>query len=96
MPQTVSYWEDHVVFMEGPFVCVVCAGWYRVEMQCDHSLKGCPILPTAELIRMLEASGRDAWSRDKAKVEESVRWLNGEVTDGRITKRDGFWEPAAT
>ena len=80
MAKEIGYWENNVVFPDdpryskGPFVLVDACGW-RVEVGVrgiDH-----PILPDAEIYRLLEKRGY-TWIKTcrKSEMETSVDFLN--------------------
>lgn len=91
MAQIVGYWEDNVVFIEGPFVLVEAGGW-RIEV--EDKGRDCPILPHLSIDRLLEANGM-SWHKiphqyvDQAKA--TVDWLNQAVRDGKIVLVGGTW-----
>jgi hypothetical protein len=93
MAQEVGFFENNVVFLEGPFVISnpLGNGW-RIEVELkDHY---CPVLPNGEITDFIEAAGfRDEkfWLREDAA--RLCDWLNEQVKLGNITLRGRAWYP---
>lgn len=91
MAQTVGYFEDDVIYSEGPFVVVNSGRGWRIEAE----LKGyhCPILPHLSIYEFLELNDLQAHkSSDKEKIEKSVDFLNANVCNGEIKLKGNHWE----
>lgn len=91
MAQVVGYFEDNVVFTEGPFVIVnpLDNGW-RIEVDRPGSV--CPVLPDGSIYdlikRVFDFEGK---TTDKAQIEVICNYLNELVKLGRIVPRGGSW-----
>lgn len=91
MAQVVGYWEDNVVYREGPFVVVELGDGddYRVEVENKTSEKKTPCLPDSSIYFFLNFS-----QRTRGRLEEVTRtvdFLNQNVKNGCITCREGTW-----
>lgn len=91
MAQEVHYFENDVIYEEGPFVMTQINGW-RIEVE----LKGhrCPVLPMTSIYQMLKENGLyDGKTDDKEKVVKAVDWLNEQVRKGNIIlKKETYWD----
>jgi len=86
MAQICGYFEDNVIYTEGPFVMVQAFGW-RIEAE----VKGhkCPTLPDIGIYKLLETNNKQAHKTDnKEKIIESVDWLNLQVKNGLIIQNE--------
>jgi len=89
MAQCVGYYEDDVVYEEGPFVLVSAGGW-RIEAE----VKGhkCPALPDLSIFRLIKNHFGDYQkSSNLKKVEERCDFLNKMVKSGDIVLDNGQW-----
>lgn len=91
MAQVVAYFEDNVVFEEGPFViCNPLGNGWRIEVE----LKGhhCPVLPDLSIYKIREKLG---WgpgkTEDRELAERVCNALNQMVRDGKILLRGRIW-----
>jgi len=91
MAQEVGYYEDNVVYTEGPFViCNPLGNGWRIEAE----LKGCPcpVYPDmsidALVKRVFGYSGK--WPT-KEQATEVCDWLNSKVWVNEIILKDSNW-----
>ena len=91
MAQRVGYFEDNVVFTEGPFVMVNANGW-RIESS-DGQEHGCNCVHIDRSVRMLAVGlGYQGKRDDPALVEPIVDKLNKLVREEVIVQREsGTW-----
>lgn len=95
MSQVVKYYQNDVVFTEGPFVCCQLGSEsYRVEAECKASKNpGCPALPDISIVRLLEDEGFNSAYTNLKGCAKVVDFLNGLVREGKIILSvDGWWE----
>lgn len=88
MAQEVGYFEDNVVFTDGPFVIVEATGW-RIEAE----LKGhrCPALPDTSIFRVEEKLGMYGKTHNRKLAERVCDLLNKMVQRGDIVLNDRGW-----
>ena len=89
MAQIVGYFENNVIFTEGPFVLVDACGW-RIEVELvGHK---CSVLPHISIYKIREQLG---WGLGKTEnMELAIRvcdQLNQMVRDGEIILKDNIW-----
>ena len=89
MAQIVGYFEDDVIFTEGPFVLVDIWGW-RIEVE----LKGhnCPVLPHISIYKIREQLDWDLGKTENTELATRVcDQLNQMVRDGEIVLKGNIW-----
>lgn len=79
MAQVVEYFENNVVFAEGPFVICnpFCNGW-RIEVELKGHL--CPILPDSSIYEIMNRLGMVGKTMDKElakRVCDTLNQING-------------------
>lgn len=90
MAQKVGYFQNNVVYSEGPFVMCNIGGW-RIEAE----LKGqsCPCACDPSIYELLESQGLQAHKcNDEKKIIASVNWLNEQVKMGTIRNVNNIWK----
>lgn len=88
MAQEVGYYENDVVFLEGPFVLVNINGW-RIEVERKgHS---CPILPEQRIFQLEKSLGLSGKTRDRELAAVVCDKLNSLVKEGKIIEINGHW-----
>lgn len=96
MAQHVGYWDNHVVFKEGPFVLTnPMDNGYRVEVENKrNNPPSCPTLPMPSVYKALKASGFDPHkTSNKQAAEAKVDWLNKQTKTGKcILGKEGVWQ----
>lgn len=90
MAQVVGYFEDNVVFTEGPFV--ICNPWgngWRIEVE----MKGheCPVLPDMSIYPTIERLGLKGKTHDMKQAELVCDLLNQMVRGKRIVLIGATW-----
>lgn len=90
MAQRVGYFEDDVLYAEGPFVMVNANGWrVEVEMPGHH----CPVLPDTSIYELRSQLGWPAGKTDDvALAERVVDQLNAMVREGKIVLDGRIWK----
>ena len=100
MAQEVGYFDDNVVYAEGPFVfCNPCKNGYRVEVQNRASKSGAPCLPDISIYKLLEMEGRVREenghyfhkTHNKQEIVQIVDYLNDLVKKGLIKEVNYNW-----
>jgi hypothetical protein len=90
MAQVVGYWENNVIYTEGPFVITkpLGNGW-RIEVE----LKGhhCPVLPDLSICRLQETFGLRGKVADKDRIAFVCDQLNSMVAKTQIVLRGNCW-----
>lgn len=90
MAQIVGYYEDNVVFTEGPFViCNPHTNGWRIEVELKEYM--CPVLPDLSISKPLLKLGMPGKTMDKALAERVCDTLNQMVRDGEIVLDDRLW-----
>lgn len=94
MAQVVNYYENGVVYTEGPFVCTNLGTTYRVEVQCvKPQHPGCPVLPDSSIYNLLDDEGFNTGHMNLKGCTKIVDFLNNLVREGKIVlSSDGWWE----
>lgn len=90
MAQVVGYFENDVVFIEGPFVAVNANGW-RVEAELEGNC--CPAFPDLSVDCFLEKEKgirTGKWVSFEA-IAPIIDWLNEQVKAGHIIKEGRIW-----
>lgn len=90
MAQRVGYFENNVIYTEGPFVMTEALyPDYRIEVEIKGHM--CPAFPDLSIYELLEMEGID-WHKGKAeKIAPVVDWLNQKVREGIITLQGNIW-----
>ncbi|OHB20220.1 MAG: hypothetical protein A2939_03370 [Parcubacteria group bacterium RIFCSPLOWO2_01_FULL_48_18] len=90
MAQVIGYFEDNVVFTEGPFViCNPLGNGWRIEVE----LKGhhCPILPDLTIHKLKERLGMSGKTMDRSLTERVCNTLNRMARNGEIVLNGNSW-----
>lgn len=90
MAQVVGFFEDNVVFAEGPFVISnPCASGWRIEAE----LKGhhCPVLPDPTIYKLKASLGMHNKTLDRDLAVRVCDALNQLVRDGEIVLEGRMW-----
>jgi len=90
MAQIVGYWDNHVIYTEGPFVAVNANGW-RIEVaQNPIDQPSTPIIPHLSIYRLLETEkgNKPGKLSNFSEIAPYVDWLNLQVEHGRIVFDD--------
>lgn len=89
MAQKVGYFQDDVVFEEGPFVMVYINGW-RIEGEVVGNK--CPALLMPSIYALLRKEGLyEHKTEDEDRVAKAVDWLNEQVRLGVIVLEGAVW-----
>jgi hypothetical protein len=90
MAQVVGYFEDHVVYQEGPFVISnpLGNGW-RIEVEMKEHR--CPVLPDLSIYRLMEQLSLKGKTNDQAEAARICDQLNRRVLAGRIVLLGKSW-----
>ena len=90
MAQTVEYYENNPIFIEGPFIaCNLYEGGYRIEVeQRGHC---CSVIPNWTVRKLLRDTGLPPDSREERLVKHMVNHLNYLVKEGKIVLDGVTW-----
>lgn len=93
MAQIVGYYENDIIYTEGPFVMVNANGW-RIEVQ--SLVDSFSVCPNSFIYKLLDDQGLERVKcNEKEKIEKSVDWLNKQVRKGTIIRGEWGWEPVS-
>ncbi len=88
MAQWVGYYDDNIVYVEGPFV--ICGGPVGAKVgriECEFKGHHTCVTPHASVRPLIDTKRRERVS--KAAI---VDYLNSEAREGRIVcNKDGVW-----
>jgi hypothetical protein len=90
MAQKVGYFEDNVVFTEGPFVMVNANGW-RIEVS-SGATQGCNcVMPHTSVYKLAGTLGYKGKSSDADHVAGIVDRLNSLSRTDHIVQTGNCW-----
>lgn len=90
MAQKVGYFQNDVVFTEGPFVMVNANGW-RIEVS-SGSDRGCNcIMPHRSIYELADSLGYKGKTPNTEHVAGIVDKLNEFTRTGRIVRTGDLW-----
>lgn len=91
MAQEVGYFEDNIVYTEGPFV-VTCVGScsYRVEAEKKGGI--CTILPHISVNFHMKNRGTMLTCTTRENAHAQADYLNDLVSAGTIVNVDSEWQ----
>lgn len=94
MAQAIGYWDDNVVFTEGPFViCNPLGNGWRIEVELkEHH---CPVLPDLSIYHLKKQLGMTGKTMNVELAEGVCDTLNQMVQDGKIILNGNLWVHAA-
>jgi len=95
MAQIVRYYQDNVVYEDGPFV--VCdlntGGWSGWRLQVEVKGLPHPVVPEDSIFDLVESRYGCRYmlkSNDRERIVEMCDYMNSLVKDGKIVL-DGSW-----
>ncbi len=90
MAQIVGYFENDIVFKEGPFVLCNVGGRFRIES--EYKGHHCSTLLHPSIYTLLESERNyKPGCRVLRECEPDVNWLNEQVHIGRIVLDGNMW-----
>lgn len=90
MAQIVGYFENDVVYVEGPFVVVQINGW-RVEVAMTG--QRCPVLPDVSIYNLYKKEKGENLTKYNSLKQcvVAVDWLNEQVRNKNIVLEGAVW-----
>jgi len=90
MAQVVGYFQNNVIFEEGPFVLCFNPGGFRIEVELRGHI--CPVLPDLSIYKLLKAETECPIGNTRRELKEPwADWLNRQVKAGRIVMQENRW-----
>lgn len=91
MAQVVGYYDDNVIFNEGPFViCNPLGNGWRIE--CEIQGSDTPTLPDSSIYRLKrDVYGLNGKTMSRVEIERVCDGLNQMVRDGEIALEGKCW-----